>query len=79
MFQKKYDIENIKIHFDDLDTFDTFHHLCKADVLVMGSSSFSILAAFYNKNTIIYLPYSHPPSLKSWLIYNPTITENIIT
>jgi hypothetical protein len=78
-YTKLYNIENIKIHFDDLDTFDTFHHLCKADVLVMGSSSFSILAAFYNKNTIIYLPYSHPPSLKSWLIYNPTITENIIT
>jgi hypothetical protein len=63
-------IENINIHFDDLDLFDTFHHLCKADVLVMGTSSFSILAAFYNKNTVIYLEYSHPPSLKSWLIYN---------
>ena len=76
-YTKLYDIENIKIHFDDLDTFDTFHHLCKADVLVMGSSSFSILAAFYNNNTIIYLPYSHPPSLKSWLTYNPTINEKL--
>ena len=62
-------IENINIHFDDLDLFDTFHHLCKADVLVMGLSSFSILAAFYNKNIIIYLPYSSPPSLKSWIQY----------
>jgi hypothetical protein len=74
-YKKLYDIENIKIHFDELDTFDTFHHLCKADVFAMGSSSFSILAAFYNKNTIIYLPYSHPPSLKSWVTYNPTTNE----
>jgi hypothetical protein len=65
------EIKDIKIHFNDLDTFDTFHHLCKSDVLVMGTSSFSILSAFYNKNTVIYLPYMHPPSLKSWLIYNP--------
>ena len=69
-YKKLYDIKDIKIHFDDLDTFDTFHHLCKADVLVMGTSSFSILSAFYNKNTVIYLQYAHPPSLKSWLIYN---------
>jgi hypothetical protein len=64
-------IENIKIHFDDLDTFDTFHHLCKADVLCLGTSSFSFLAGFYNKNTVIYLPYFHPPALKSWICYNP--------
>ena len=70
-YKKLREIEDIKIHFDDLDTFDTFHHLCKADILIMGTSSFSILSAFYNKNTVIYLPYSHPPSLKSWLIYNP--------
>lgn len=62
------DIEGIKIHFDDLNTFDTFHHLCKADVLCMGTSSFSILAAFYNKNTVIYIPYYHPPSLKKWQV-----------
>ena len=65
-YKKIRDIEGIKLHFDDLDTFDTIHHLCKADVLLMGLSSFSILAAFYNKNTVIYLPYYHPPSLKSW-------------
>ena len=70
-YKKLRDIEDIKIHFDDLDTFDTFHHLCKSDILVMGTSSFSILAAFYNKNTVIYLPFNHPPSLKSWIIYNP--------
>jgi hypothetical protein len=70
-YKKLRDIENIKIHFDDLNTFDTFHHLCKSDVLVMGTSSFSILSAFYNKNTVIYLPYVTPPSLKSWIIYDP--------
>ena len=72
-YKKMYDIDDIKIHFDDLNTFDTFHHLCKADILVMGTSSFSILAAFYNKNTVIYLQYAHPPSLKSWLIYNDNL------
>jgi hypothetical protein len=70
-YKRLRDIEDIKIHFDDLDTFDTFHHLCKSDVLVMGTSSFSIIAAFYNKNTVIFLPFNHPPSLKSWIIYDP--------
>jgi hypothetical protein len=70
-YKKLREIKDIKIHFDDLDTFDTFHHLCKADVLIMGTSSFSILSAFYNKNTVIYIHYCHPPSLKKWLIYNP--------
>jgi hypothetical protein len=72
-YKKIRDIDNIKIHLNDLDTFDTFHHLCKADVLCLGTSSFSIVAGFYNKNTVIYLPYCHPPSLKSWIIYNPFI------
>lgn len=70
-YSKLRELKDIILHFDDLDTFDTFHHLCKADVLCLGTSSFSILAGFYNKNTVIYLPYSHPPSLKSWLVYNP--------
>jgi len=67
-FKKLRDIKDIKLHFDDMDVFDTFHHMCKADVFVMGLSSFSILAAYYNKNTVIYLPYPYPPVLKSWLI-----------
>jgi len=70
-YKKIRDINDINLHFDDLDTFDTFHHLCKADVLCMGTSSFSILAAFYNKNTVIYLPYTTPPSLKKWIVYEP--------
>jgi len=67
-YKKIRNINDIYLHFDDLDTFDTFHHLCKADILCMGTSSFSILAAFYNKNSIIYLPYYHPPSLKKWQV-----------
>jgi len=67
-FKKLRDIKDIKLHFDDMDVFDTFHHMCKADVFVMGLSSFSILAAYYNKNTVIYLPYIYPPVLKSWQI-----------
>jgi hypothetical protein len=70
-YKKLKNIENIKLHINDMDTFDTFHHLCKADILCLGTSSFSILAGFYNKNTVIYLPYCHPPSLKTWYIYNP--------
>ena len=70
-YKQLYDIENITLHLDDLDTFDTFNHLCKADILVMGLSSFSVLAAFYNKNTVIYLPFGNTVRLKSWEIYNP--------
>ena len=36
----------------------------------MSLSSFGIVAAYYNKNTVIYLPYSYPPVLKSWIVYN---------
>ena len=39
----------------NMNAFDTLHHMIKADVLVLGVlSAFSILAAYYNKNTIIY-------------------------
>ena len=69
-FKKLRDIQDIKLHFDDIDVFDTFHHLCNADVFVTGLSSFSIIAAYYNKNTVIYLPYPYQPVLKSWIIYN---------
>lgn len=68
-FKNLRNIKDINIHFNDLDLFDTFHHLCKSDVLVMGLSSLSIVAALYNKNKIIYLPYSSPPYLKSWEVY----------
>ena len=69
-FKKLRDVKDIQLHFDDIDIFDTFNHLCKADVFVMGLSSFSIVAAYYNKNTVIYLPYEYSPVLKSWIVYN---------
>jgi len=63
-------IKDLIFHFDDMDCFDTFHHLCKADILVLGLSSLSMLAGFYNKNTVIYLKYYTSPALDSWIIYN---------
>ena len=54
-FKKLRDIKDVIIHFDDLDLFD---------VLVTGLSSFSIIAALYNKNKIIYLKFNCPPYLK---------------
>lgn len=32
------------------------HHMCSADILVTGQSSFSIMAAYFNKGTTIYTP-----------------------
>jgi len=32
------------------------HHMCSADILVTGQSSFSIMAAYFNKNFVIYTP-----------------------
>lgn len=68
-FKKLRDVKDIQLHFDDIDVFDTFHHLSKANVLVMACSTFSIIAAYYNKNTIIHLPF-FKPVLKSWIVYN---------
>lgn len=74
-FDEKYsllrEIPDIKIHLD-YDTFDTFNHLCKADIIVMGTSSFSYLAGLYNKNTVIYYNFWHPP-LDSWINFNTFI------
>jgi hypothetical protein len=58
-------IKNISYHIDT-DTFDTFHHFVNADILVISKSSFSYLAAIYNKNNIMYLP-SHLIPLKHWI------------
>jgi len=67
-FDTKYselkNLENVHIHLDT-NAFDTFHHLCKADILVCAVSSFSYLAAVYNKNHVIYKPFWHPP-LDNW-------------
>jgi len=62
-------IKDINIHFNDLNLFDTFYHLSKADILVTGLSYFSLIAALYNKNKIIYLHFTSPPYLKSWIEY----------
>jgi hypothetical protein len=52
----------------DMDNFNTFHHLCKADVLVLGLSSFSHLAGYYNKNEVIYLYYEyHSRAFDKWI------------
>jgi hypothetical protein len=68
-FDEKYsllrDIPDLNIHLD-YDTFDTFHHLCKADILVMGTSSFSYLAGIYNKKSVVYYSFWHPP-LDNWI------------
>lgn len=55
----------------DMNTFDTFHHLCKADVLVIGFSSFSYIAGIYNNNTVIYInDHVAPKALNKWININ---------
>lgn len=61
-------INNISYHIDT-DTFDTFHHFINADTLFISKSSFSYLAAIYNKNNIIYEPSFLVP-LKHWTNIN---------
>jgi hypothetical protein len=68
-FKKLRDINDINIHFNDLNLFDTFYHLSKADILITGLSYFSIIAALYNKNKIIYLKFTSPPYLNNWIEY----------
>lgn len=58
------DLNNVYLHLDN-DAMETFHHMCNANVLVIGKSSFSYLAGIYNKNKVIYIPFHHPP-LDGW-------------
>jgi hypothetical protein len=74
-FKKLRDIKDIQLHFNDIDVFDTFNHLCKADVFVTGLSFLSLVAGYYNKNTVIFLPFLYPPVLKSWIIYDNNKNE----
>ena len=60
------ELPNVKVHLDEIDAFDTFHHMCSADILVIGSSSFSYLAGIYNKNKVMYIPFWIPP-LDNWI------------
>ena len=57
-------IENVKLHLDT-DAITSFHHMCNADILVIAKSSFSYLAAIYNKNKVIFFPFWHAP-LDNW-------------
>ena len=59
-------IDNIKFHLD-IDSITTFHHMCNVDILIIAGSSFSYLAAIYNKNKILYLKWSPAcPFLDTW-------------
>jgi len=63
-------LEYLNFHLN-MDNFATFHHLCKADVLVLGTSSFSHVAGLYNKNTVYYTYYEyHSKALDSWIDVN---------
>lgn len=53
-------IPNLEI-ISDNNTLLTFQHLITADILVTCKSSFSYISAFYNPNTIYYLPFWHKP------------------
>jgi len=58
------------------DQLLTMNHLINADVLIIGKSSFSYLAGYYNKNTVYYFDYLHSP-LSSWINENTLqINEN---
>lgn len=73
-FKNLRNIENINIHFDDIDVFDTFHHLCKADILVTAESSFSYIAALYNKNIIIHCNF-YSCALNTWIKYDKVFLD----
>jgi hypothetical protein len=60
------ELPNVKIHLDEIDAFDAFHHMYSADILVIGSSSFSYLAGIYNKNKVMYIPFWINP-LDNWI------------
>lgn len=57
---------NINLHLDT-DAFDTFHHLCNADILVISKSAFSYLAGIYNKNKVVYPALFFHPPLDNWI------------
>ncbi len=61
--------KNPRLNFNiDMNTFDTFHHLSNADVLVLGFSTFSYVAGIYNNKTVIYInDLSIPKALDSWI------------
>ena len=50
----------------NLDPIETLRGMATADVLIISRSSFSYLAALFNRGTVIYFPFWHKP-LKDWL------------
>ncbi len=54
-----------ELHLDS-PARETFHKLATANVLVMGRSSFSFVAALMNRGVCIYDAFVHPP-LPGWL------------
>jgi hypothetical protein len=49
-----------------IDAMSAFYHMMSADVFIMSRSSFSTVAAYYNPNCVLYIPYWHAP-LKAWI------------
>jgi len=47
--------ENVTLQLNGSD-LEALHHMCSADILVTGQSSFSIMAAYFNMNFIVYTP-----------------------
>lgn len=60
--------ENVRVH-KDVDAFDSFHHMTRANIFVMAKSSFSYLIGLYNVNKVLYIPFWHKP-LDKWEILN---------
>jgi len=64
-FKNLCNLPNIQFHID-CDTFETFYHLTKANLLIIAKSAFSHLAGYYNENTVVYLGYDNMP-LNDWI------------
>lgn len=56
---------HVSFHLNE-DVFSTFHHLARADVLVLGISSFSFVAGLYNSGVGLNFRH-HNPQVPSWL------------
>lgn len=47
--------DNVTLQLGGSD-LEAFHHMCAADILVTGQSSFSIMASYFNRGVTIYTP-----------------------
>lgn len=64
-FPNLLNLTNIQFHID-CDTFETFYHLSKANLLITAFSAFSYLAGYYNEHKIIYIDIGIIP-LDNWI------------